>query len=140
HVKAQGRTDDLSAARKGSVAGCEASGGLEESHWLCPIEDRRRRDSLREGMIEGFSLGSYVLLVEYTGRLFREGKASISHAVADVLERLGSSAETWQARLTKLRAGRLFGRFFAASRQRLRDVGERLGLLRVLNLAGRPAS
>ena len=78
HVKAQGRTEDLKAAEQGSVAGSNASGGLEESHWLCPIEDRRRLDSSREGMIDGFSLGSYLLLVDYTGRLFREGKATIS--------------------------------------------------------------
>jgi hypothetical protein len=25
-------------------------------------------------MLEGFSLGSYLLLVDYTGRLFRDGK------------------------------------------------------------------
>jgi hypothetical protein len=58
HVKAQGRTKDLKAARKGSVAGSRASAGLEDSHWLCPIEDRRRMGSTREGMLEGFSLGS----------------------------------------------------------------------------------
>src|SRR5271157_5836592 len=74
HVKEQGRTDDLNAAQAGSVAGSTAAAGLEEGLWLCPVEDRRRLDSAREGMIEGYSLGNYVLLVEYTGRLFREGK------------------------------------------------------------------
>ena len=64
HVKAQGRTGDLEAAGKGSVAGSNAAKSLEESHWLCPIEDRRRLDSSREGMIEGFSVGSYVLLID----------------------------------------------------------------------------
>src|SRR4029077_6850457 len=71
HVKAEGRTEDLKAAKSGRVAGAEASAGLEESHWLCPIEDRRRLDSSREGMLEGFSLGSYVMLVDYTGRYLR---------------------------------------------------------------------
>jgi REP element-mobilizing transposase RayT len=140
HVKAQGRTDDLKAARGGGVAGSNAAAGLEESHWLCPIEDRRRLGSSREGMIEGFSLGSHVLLVDYTGRLFREGKATISRGVAEVFVRLGTSAETWQARLEKLRTGRLLGRFFAASRQRLRDVASRIGLRRVPNLGGCAAS
>lgn len=79
-----------------------------------------------------------MLLVDYTGRLFREGKAAISRQVAEIFERLGSSAETWQARLAKLRKGRLLGRFFAASRQRLRDVAQRLALRRLPNLAGRP--
>src|SRR5262249_43991201 len=103
HVAAQGRTEDLNAARSGSAAGTAASAGLEEGHWLCPIEDRRRLDSPREGMIEGFSLGNYLLLVDHTARLFREGKASVSGALAEILDRLGSSAERWQARLEKLR-------------------------------------
>jgi hypothetical protein len=133
HARAQGRTEDLKAARNGSGAGSNASAGLEESHWLCPIEDRRRLDSLREGMLEGFSLGSYLLLVDYTGRLFRDGKAAISREVAEIFHRLGSSAETWQARLQRLSKGRLLGRFFAASRQRLREVAERLGLRRAVN-------
>ena len=73
-------------------------------------------------MLEGFSLGSYLLLVDYTGRLFRDGKAVISAELAGILERLGSSAESWWARIEKLSKGRLLGRFFAASRERLREV------------------
>jgi len=107
---------------------------------LCPIENRRRLDSSREGMLEGFSLGNYLLLVDYTGRLFREGKAALSREVAEILERLGTAAEIWQARLQKLSKGRLLGRFFAASRQRLREVAEGLGLSRVPNLGGCAAS
>jgi hypothetical protein len=134
HVKAQGRTDDLKAAREGSVVGSKAAAGLEESHWLCPIEDRRRVDSTREGMPKAFSLGSYLLLVDYSGRLFREGKAIISREVAEIFERMGTTGETWQARLEKLSQGRLLGRFLAASRQRLREVTQRLGLRRAVNL------
>ncbi|MGO9919490.1 MAG: hypothetical protein ACLQIB_32935 [Isosphaeraceae bacterium] len=81
-----------------------------------------------------------MLLVDYTSRLFREGKAVISRDVAAIFERLGSSAETGQSRLEKLSKGRLFGRFFAASRARLREVSERLGLRRVPNLGGCPAT
>ena len=58
HVKEEGRTEDLNAAQAGSVAGSTAAAGLEEGLWLCPVEDRRRLDSAREGMIEGFSLGN----------------------------------------------------------------------------------
>ncbi len=85
-------------------------------------------------MLEGFSLGSYLLLVDYSGRLFRDGKATISREVAEISSDLGTTAETWQARLEKLSKGRLFGRFLAASRQRLREVAERLGLRRAVNL------
>ena len=112
---------------------------MEDSLWLCPIEDRRRLDSAREGMLEGFSLGSYLLLVDYTGRLFREGKATISREVAGIIDRLGSNAESWRARLEKLSKGRLLGRFFAASRERLREVATHLGVHHLANLGGCPA-
>ena len=140
HVQEQGRTEDLKAAQSGSVSGSAAAAGLEEKHWLCPIEDRRRLDSAREGMIEGFSLGNYLLLVDYTARLYREGKATLSRAVAEILDRLGSSADQWDARLKTLSQGSLVGRFFATTRQRLRDVAQRLGLKRVPNLGGCPTS
>ncbi len=87
-------------------------------------------------MIEGFSLGNYLLLVEYTGKLIRDGKAVISSELAGIFERLGSDAQTWQARLHKLVADRLLGRFFAASRTRLSEVAERLGLHHLANLGG----
>ena len=121
------------------MAGSRASAGVEESLWLSPIEDRRELDSSREGMFVGFSLGSYLLLVDYTGRLFREGKTAISADLAGIFERLGSNAKSWQLRLEKLRTGQLFGRFFAASRARLAEVAQRLGVRHVANLGGCPA-
>jgi REP element-mobilizing transposase RayT len=139
HVRRQGRTKDLKAARQGSVAGSRASAGLEETIWLCPIEDRRALDSKREGMLEGFSLGNYLLLVDYTGRLFRDGKAAISAELSGILERIGTNVESWRARLEKLRNGRLFGRFFATSRTRLRETAARLGVHHLANLGGCPA-
>jgi hypothetical protein len=57
--------------------------------------------------------------VEYTGRMFREGKAAISGELARVFERLGSNAENWQGRLQKLAAGRLLGRFLLSGCQSL---------------------
>ena len=127
HVQAQSRTEDLKAARTGSGTGSAASAGLEESHWLCPIEDRLRLDSVREGMVEGFSLGNFLLPVDDSARLFREGKAALWREVSEILDRLGSSAEHRDSRLTKLRQRRLLGRFFATTRQGLQDVAERLG-------------
>jgi hypothetical protein len=118
------------------VAGSHAAAGLEEGLWLCPIADRRKLGARREGMLEGFSLGNYLLLVDDTGRLFRTGKAVLSAELAGILERLGSSAERWQARLRKLASGRLRGRFVAATQQRLRDLAQRLGVRRLVNLAG----
>jgi hypothetical protein len=139
HIKARGRVKDVKAAERGSVAARAKSSRLEDSLWLCPIEDRRGVDSSREGMLEGFTLGNYLLLVDYTGRLFREGKASISRELSAVFSRLGSDADSWHARLLKLSKGRLLGRFFAASRARLREVAARLGVHHLANLAACPA-
>ena len=58
HVKTQSRIGDLKAAERGSVAGSDASAGLEEAIWLCPVEDRRKLDSSRDVMLEGLSLCS----------------------------------------------------------------------------------
>jgi hypothetical protein len=139
HVEAKGQTDRLEAAAHGSVAGSLAASGLEESLWLCPIEDRRPFDSSREGMFDGLSLGNYLLVVDYSARLFRAGKARISAELAGVFERLGSRADNWQLRMEKLRRGRLFGRFLAASQEELQKVASHLGVRRVANLAGCPA-
>ena len=96
-----------------------------------------KRPDDREAWIE--QLGSYLLLVDYTGRLFREGKATISRELAGIFDRMGSSAESWWARLEKLRQGRLLGRYLASSRERSRQVAIRLGVRRLANLGGCPA-
>ncbi len=59
-----------------------------------------------------------------------------AYELAGILDRMGSSAESWGGWLEKLRTGRLFGRFFTASRENLREVAERLNVRRVANLAG----
>jgi hypothetical protein len=139
HVERQGRTTDMRAAERGSVPAQAASSGLEDAQWLCPIEDRHQLDSKREGMVEGFTLGSYLLLVDYTARLLREGKASLSRDLAGIFDRLGCSAASWQRRLSKLSSGPLVGRFLAASQARLREVAARLGVQRLVNVGGSQA-
>ncbi len=116
HVRRAEKLHVLSAALKGSVAGSNAAGDIEQDHWLVPVEDRRSRfQGSREGMLEGFSLGSYVLLLDYVGRLWREGKAHMSDEVKDVFTRLGMSAETWPRLLKRMFASdsNLRGCFFA---------------------------
>ena len=98
-----------------------------------------RRFPTREGMVRGFSLRSYVQLVDYTGGLFRQGKASIPAELAGAFERFGCSAQQWQNRMEKLRDGQLLGRFFATTRAKQREIAERLGMRRPVNLAGWPA-
>jgi hypothetical protein len=132
HAEAQGRIDDLKVAERGSVPAQAVSSGLEDAHWLCPVEDRHQLDSRRAGMVEGFTLGSYLLLVDYTARLLREGKAALSRDLVGIFERLGCTSSSWHQRLSKLTAGSLLGRFFAANRARL-------GVQRLINLGGCPA-
>lgn len=135
HVRQQGRVSDLQAAREGSVVGSRASQKLEESLWLIPIEDRRGKDSSREGMLAGFTLGNYLMLVEHTGRILREGKAAISAELADIFTRLGSSESCWQSRMDRLRGDKLFGRFIASSHTALKAAAEHLGVKRLANLS-----
>ena len=77
-------------------------------------------------------------MVSPDSRLFREGKAPISAELAGVFERLGCSAQSWQIQIEKLRGDRLLGRFFAASRKTLHEIGECLGVRRLVNLRGCP--
>jgi hypothetical protein len=74
--------------------------------------------------------------VEYTGRFFRKCKARISAELAGILDRIGSGAESWQARMEKLKNGRSFGRFFAASREKLRNLAARLKVRHLVNFEG----
>jgi hypothetical protein len=134
HAAVKGKLSSLRAAAQGSVAGSRAAGRFEESHWLCPIQDLRRQGSCREGMLEHFSLGSYLLLVDYTSRLVRQGKARISRQVAGILERLGTSVEFWQGRIQAMfQRSRLLGSYVASERQRLRAVAQQRGVHHVNN-------
>lgn len=100
-----------------------AAGDLEDDWWLCSVEDRRRQGASREGMLEGFSLGSGLLLVDYIGRLCRQGKARLSREMASILERLETGAEVWWQRMRELFGkARLLGSYFSTDCQRLRDV------------------
>ena len=134
HVVSNGRAEDLKAAELGSVAAVRVSGGLEDELWLVPVEDRRGLGAVREGMRSGFTLGQYVMLVEYTGRMLRDGKASISAEVADVFARLGCTPETWGVRMSKLAGGRLLGRFLAATRDKLRELAGKLQVRHLANV------
>jgi hypothetical protein len=140
HAKSKGKLAELKAAASGSVAGSRAAGDVEEDLWLCPVEDRRCQGGQREGILEGFSLGSYLLLVDYTSRLCRQGKARVSRDVASILDRLGTNADVWAARIERLFSkGRLLGSYFTADRERLREVARKRGVHHLDNLASAAA-
>jgi REP element-mobilizing transposase RayT len=140
HARAKGRLQDLKAAQSGSVAGSRVAWNVEQDLWLCPVEDRCRKGSLREGMVEGFSLGSYLLLVDYTGRLCRQGKARVSREVASILDRLGTSPDVWARRIQQLFSQRrLLGSYFTTDRERLRELARERGVHHLDNLASSAA-
>jgi len=138
HLVAEGNIQETETAVTGPAQPKRAD--IEASHWLCPVEDRRCHGLPREGMIEGLTLGHYLQLVDYTGRLLRQGKATISAEVESIFTRLQSSGSVWQERMTRLSGGRLLGRFFAAGRETLRATANRLGMRHLVNLQGCAAS
>ena len=141
HARAKGQIDSLKAARMGSVAASKAIGSLEQDHWLVPIEDSRVHSSannvslgksgkgkVREGMLETFSLGSYLLLVDYTGRIWRNGKANMNAGLKEVFDRIGSSAEYWSARIQQMMQSKdLRGTVFACSAESLKEFATNRG-------------
>ena len=141
HVRRQGQLKRLQAARRGSVVGSRAAGNVDQSHWLLPIEDRRQHTnakpvSKREGMLEGFSLGSYLLLIDYTGRLYRNGKARLSTGLQEIFDRLGTSQDFWNDRLCQMLASNaLYGRYFAVQSARLRVLAQTRGQHHLANLS-----
>ena len=103
----------------------------------CTTRCVRRASLLGEGLLDRKQwVEDRIFLVDYTGRLFRDGKARISEELAGILDRIGSSAESWQVRMEKLKNGRSFGRFFAASRHKLRDLATRLKVRHLVNFVG----
>lgn len=107
HVSRKHRVAALKSAMKGTIAASRSLGNVEQDHWLVPLEDRRtytrsKSGSKREGMLEKFTLGNYLILVEYTGRLFRKGKARISSGIKQIFKRLESSIEFWNHQLHKM--------------------------------------
>jgi len=141
HVRRKGKLDRMKAAKQGSVAGSRAAGNVEQDHWLVPIEDRRahtnaKTKSTREGMLESVSLGSYLLLVDYTSRLFRNGKARVNAGVKEIFERLGTNQEFWSDHMKKMLASKeLFGRYFASNRVSLRKLATDRGQRHLDNLS-----
>ena len=135
HCRSKGRLDDLQAARAGSLPGLQASRSMESGLWLCPIEDRRRLGADRAGLLEGLSLGSYLLLVDSTSRLVRQGKARVSSAVASILDRLGTDWSQWSQNLRQLFSRtKTVGVAFSFHRDRLTAAAARRGQTRLANL------
>jgi hypothetical protein len=135
--------NDWEAALAGHTVAHLPSGEAEQSHWLCPLEDRRRQGASREGMLEGLSLPKYLLMLDAMARVPRKGKARLDAQAAPILERLGISEDDWHnwlAQITKkLSRPKIFGRVLASSRQLLQQTARRWGLHHVVNVGGKVA-
>ena len=140
HCRERGRLDELRQAHAGGAAAIDACRGLEEGLWLCPIDDRRERAACRAGLLPGFSLASYLQLIDWTSRLVRQGKASVGREVRSLLDRLGTSADRWESTLQRLFSRRrTTGVAFAFSREPLRAAAARRGQRHLANRSGCPA-
>jgi REP element-mobilizing transposase RayT len=138
HVRRNADLDTLQAAAKAqSVAAARLEADLEQSHWLCPLQDRSAAGASREGMLPGFSLSSYLELVDWTARLCRTGKARVTEEVAGIMTRLGTSAEYWQSHLQKLLCKtHWLGSYCATSVKRLKAIAAKHGVHHVDNALG----
>jgi hypothetical protein len=129
---------DFDAAVRGLIVADLPSGESELSHWLCPLEDRSEQGVTREGMLPGLSLPKYLLLVDETARMYRDGKAHLDAAVAPILVRLGTTVEIWQETLMQLKAAfacrKLTGRVLATSHEALSQAARHFGLHHLVNL------
>jgi len=85
-------------------------------------------------MLPGFSLSSYLELVDWTARLCRTGKARITAEVASIMTRLGTSPDCWQSHLQKLLGKtRWLGTYCATTTERLKAIAANRGVHHVDN-------
>lgn len=141
HAFAVGAMNRVRQASGKSVAGTAIEGDFEQSHWLCPLQDRSSKGASRKGMLPGLTLSHYLELVDWTSRLWRDGKARVSSTVADIMTRLGTSADAWGARLKQMLGQKhMMGNYFATQRQKLREVAQQRGSHHVDNILGRLAT
>ncbi len=88
----------------------------------------------------GGELTGYLKLLDWSSRLLRSGKKSVSRVAAPLLERLRIDADSWEATLRRFFSGdKLVGNFFgsvsrlqevatATGRRWLKDLGHRAPL------------
>jgi REP element-mobilizing transposase RayT len=138
HTRKIGATDTLQrAALARSVAAARIEGDIEQSHWLCPLQDRSGQGAMREGMLPAFSLSAYLELVDWTARLCRTGKARLSQEVVGIMDRLGTSAEHWQVHMKSLFVKtRWIGCYAATRAESLRAIAQHRGVHHVDNAFG----
>ena len=140
HIMSQeGGKEKLEAARTPSALAYGSLSDQERNHWLCPVEDRRAFGAARAGMLEGFTLASYLTIADISSRVLRPGKATVPQDAPDIFERLGISEEVWNQSIQRLfERNCMRGHYFSTDRAKLRELAERQGKNRLINLDGCP--
>ncbi len=139
HVATSGLAADLPASQRGDAAAIARLGRAEQSHWLCPIDDRRDRGEPREGLFPGVPMSSYLLFVDHAARRLRPGKSSLPATLADIFTRLNVDPDRLTGLIETLRTGRPIGRVLATTRERLREAARHLARRHLVNLTARLA-
>jgi hypothetical protein len=99
---------------------------MAQGLWLCSIEDQRQQGAERTGLLDGFSLGNYLLLLDETSRLVRPGKASLGAQADGLFDRLGTTREEWEKTLTLMfNPPHPKGVTLAFTRKQLREAAKR---------------
>ena len=140
----KGQTPTLREALEQVSIGClpsaDQSGSLESGSWLCPLDTRNQSIHGHPGILDGFSLPQYLLLLDCTSRIDRPGKCQVAPSVPPILERLSINSDAWDATIRQLaKHERPLGVTLSFSRQRLRDAAVRRSRHHVANLNGCPA-
>ena len=141
HCRVEGHAQILKNALEQSSSGYaitqETAAKLEAGIWLSPFARTAGAEPGREGMLEGFSLAQYLHLIDFSSRIFREGKCRVGQDVPPILKRLGTTIEIWEATLRQLASrSRFFGVAFSFSRERLREAAAKRGVHHLANLNG----
>jgi hypothetical protein len=88
-------------------------------------------------MLQGISLSGYMQLVDWSSRLIRPGKQSLSAGVPDILTRLQIDAGSWKSTLEKLIGAKRFVGTYFGSTARLEEAAAHRGIKFLRNVTGR---
>jgi hypothetical protein len=133
HCSAQGKLETLQGESRYA-----SKINVEKGFWLLPIEDRRDPNGRGlTGMLQGISLSGYVQLVDWSSRLIRPDKVSLSAIVPDILTRLEIDAESWKATLQKLIGTTKFVGTYFGNTTRLNETAAHRGIKFLKNITGR---
>jgi hypothetical protein len=88
-------------------------------------------------MLHGISLSSYMQLVDWSSRLIRPGKVSLTAGIPDILTRLQIDGGSWKSTLEKLIGSKKFVGTYFGNSARLEQAAAHRGIKFLKNVTGR---